>query len=149
MDKPVRLMVYMVGVLLIGGLLNVIIKDKIKDSYINRAEIANALSIASMIKSKIEMYYADSGELPYSNYGLGLSEPESFSGNGLKKIIIEELGVIHVVMGGEDEADDGHIFLIPQKFDSLSRDRWLCLTPNYRTISEFAPQCKYQPVEGW
>lgn len=148
MERSMRIMVFLLAMVLIGGLVNLLIEDRVKDSYINRAVIANALSIASRLKVQVESYYFENGELPYSNFSLGLPEPEKFSGQGIKRVEVEDLGVIHLVIAAADTAMDGHIFLIPQELDSGQADRWLCLTPSYSTIQEFVPQCQYKPVDG-
>ena len=130
-------------------LVNFIVRDKVKDSYVKRATIANALAIASTLKIGIETYYYDNNELPHSNYALGIPEPEELRRKGLKSIDIEEGGVIHITVDDEDSEKDGHIFLIPHDLSSHLNDRWLCLTPSYKTISQWAPQCQYKPVDGW
>lgn len=149
MDKSIRGIVILIGIMATVGLINFVVNDKVKDSYIKRAYAANAMAVASMIKVKVETYYSENGELPNSNFALGLPEADGFRRDGLKGIVIEDSGVIHLIIDDKDSGKDGHIFMIPQDLNNHFNDRWLCLTPSYKTISEWAPQCKYKPVEGW
>lgn len=149
MDKGIRKIVLLLAAVVMMGLINLVIQDRVKKSYISLAEIANALAIASQLKVKIETYYFDNGELPNSNYALGIPEPESFQRDGIEKIVIEEAGTIHLVMADANAPQGGHIFIMPKDLNENFSERWLCLTPDYKMISQWAPQCRYQPVEGW
>lgn len=148
-NKSLRAVVLLLGIVIATWLINIVVKEEVKDSYVKRAYIANSLAIASTLKTAIETYYAEHSEMPNSNYALGLPEPEEFRRDGLKGIGIEDGGVIHLTIDDKDSPKDGHIFLIPQNLSNALNDRWLCLTPSYQTISQWAPQCKYKPVEGW
>ncbi|MGM0593479.1 MAG: pilin [Pseudomonadota bacterium] len=149
MDKAARGLVFIIAILAILGMVNLLIGNKLKESYVGRAEIANALALASRIKIEVTNHFNQYGEFPRSNYDIGLNQPEYYSGNGLKELIIEDGGVIHLVLGGEDGGEAGHIFMLPQDLTEIAQQRWLCLTPSYRTIAEFAPQCSYKPIDNW
>ncbi len=87
-------------------------------------------------------------ELPSSNEMLNLRPPESFRGNGLHSIAVEQGGVIHLRFGKGEQSITGNIFLIPDSINDQFYGEWLCLTPNYQSIEKWMPQCRYQSVVG-
>lgn len=149
MDTSVRAVLLLISIAFIGWLVDFVVKDKVRDSYSKQANIVNSLAIASTLKTGIESYYFDNFELPSSNYALGIPEPEDFRRDGLNSIKVESGGVIHITIDDKDSPKGGHIFLIPKDMNDSYEDRWVCLTPSYRTISQWVPQCHFKPVEGW
>ncbi len=138
-----------VGLIFLAGVIALLIQNKQRDVYIDRAVIANAYASAAQIKLRVEEYFYENGELPNSNYSLDLPEPHEFRLRGLKALAIEDNGVIHVEIEGESPQASGHIFLLPQQLDDHVSERWICLTPSYPSIEKWMPQCRYEPVEGW
>lgn len=149
MDAGMRKVVYIVAIIIIAGLFAQLIQSKQRDSYFNRALIANIYASASQIKLSVEEYFYEHGELPNSNYSLDLPEPYEFQQQGLNAISIESGGVIHIEIAGNSPQSIGHIFLIPKQLKDHLNERWLCLTPSYPGIEKWMPMCKYEPVDGW
>ena len=65
-----------------------------------KAEVAEALSIAKELKQKIGLYYANELKFPGSNGDIGLGAPASLSLNRVKAVEIDE-GAIHVTLGNQ------------------------------------------------
>lgn len=146
MNKALRFLIVTGLILAVIGLFNPLFQKNIKTPYINLAQVTNAMAGASAIKIRIYEHYATHGYFPNSNHMLGLPSPGHFNKDGLDSLTIEQGGVIHLAFVPDVGGKTGHIFLIPEVFNNVFVGEWRCITPSYPVISEWMPQCSYQPL---
>lgn len=86
----------MVVVAIIGILASIAIPQY--QTYIQRAEVVEAMSITSDIKQEITQYYKDEMSFPSNNYAAGVPQPEKLIGNRVTSVRVEQ-GAVHVTLG--------------------------------------------------
>ena len=63
-----------------------------------RALAADALARASMVKTMIAEYFQTNGQWPKNYRELGMASPEAYAGGAVKKIAVENKGVIAITL---------------------------------------------------
>lgn len=81
-------------------------------SYITRAKIAEAISLAGEIKPKIIEYYREKGRFPKDNFQAGVPEAKFLIGNYVSSISVDD-GAVNIVMGNKvSESIKGKVLTI-------------------------------------
>lgn len=105
--------------------------------YIQRAEVVEALSMASTIRENVTHYYVEQLEFPINNEMAGVPEPHYLIGNRITGVVVEA-GAIHVTFGN--------------KASKLLQEKVLSFRPAVVTGSPTSPiswLCGYdEPVTG-
>lgn len=69
-------------------------------SYTIRAQVTEAITLASELKGDIKEYYKYHGRFPANNRAAGIPEPQHLIGNYVKTIHVVD-GAIHVTLGNK------------------------------------------------
>jgi hypothetical protein len=113
--------------------------------FVAAAHVAEGLALAVSIKNQIAYFYSETGKLPSSNQEIGLPEAEQFVGQSLTSLAVSDGGAITLTFNELSGVKDGIIRLVPDASNPAMVVQWQCVTPNYKNIGGWAPQCKYVP----
>ncbi|MEO1820184.1 pilin [Pseudomonas sp.] len=69
-------------------------------TYIQRSEITEAVSMAGSLKSRINDYYEQRLAFPADNSAAGMPAPQQLIGNRITGVVVES-GAIHVTLGNK------------------------------------------------
>ncbi|GGE52962.1 pilin [Halopseudomonas oceani] len=69
-------------------------------TYIQRSEITEALSMAGSLKSRVNNYYEERLAFPVDNAAAGMPAPQQLIGNRITGVVVES-GAIHVTLGNK------------------------------------------------
>lgn len=98
-------------------------------NYTSRAETAEAFSLASYVKPRIDHYFHEHGSFPVDNRAAGLPEPGSIIGNYVAGVRVDK-GAIDITFGQKSfKALQGHVLTIRPlvvKGSPESPIAWLC-----------------------
>ena len=72
-------------------------------TYIQRSEVVEALSMASTIRENVTNYYVERLDFPADNQAAGVPEANFLIGNRITGVVVES-GAIHVTMGNKASA---------------------------------------------
>jgi hypothetical protein len=114
--------------------------------YLTRAYRMEGLAAAQSVKVQIASHYMEFGKLPRSNHEAGVAEPEKFSGQSLRSLLIDPDG--QIVLTYDEKAGDGGgtIRLIPDTSNPTMVIKWRCASPNFSDIALSIAQCDYDPT---
>ncbi|SDN08770.1 pilin [Vreelandella arcis] len=94
----------MIVVAIIGVLASIAVPQY--QNYVGRAQVSEAISLASSAKTAVSEYYITTGNWPEDNEEAGLSAPEQISGSYVNNVSVATVGGqgggIVVTMHGED-----------------------------------------------
>lgn len=94
--KGFTLIELMVVVSIIGILASIALPSY--QIYLQRAEVVEALSMASTIKEKITDYYVEQLDFPLDNDAAGVPAPALLMGNRITSVVVGS-GAIHITFG--------------------------------------------------
>ncbi len=86
----------MVVVAIIGVLASIALPQY--QTYIQRSEMVEAMSMASKIREDVRRYYNEQRRFPADNAMAGVPAPEKLIGNRITQVVVKD-GAIHVSMG--------------------------------------------------
>jgi type IV pilus assembly protein PilA len=90
----------MIVVAIIGVLASIAVPQY--QNYVARAQVSEAISLASSAKTAVSEYYMTNGSFPDNNSTAGLSDANDISGSYVSSVSAGTDGVITVTMSGSD-----------------------------------------------
>lgn len=88
----------MVVVAIIGVLASIALPQY--QTYIQRSEMVEALSMASTVRQDVRQYYREQRRFPNDNTTAGVPAPGKLIGNRITQVVVDD-GAIHVSMGNK------------------------------------------------
>ena len=137
----------MIVVAIIGILAAVAIPQY--QNYVARAQVSEALSLASGAKTAVVEYYTTNGEWPSSNADIGLADPTDITGQYVRSVMIQggttPQGWISVFFKNQPDVNErisgGVMILDPT--DNGGSISWVCINGSTPNISDYLPSvCK-------
>jgi len=126
------------------------IKADASDVATQTRVIAEALKIATPVKTVVAKYRLTHDGFPANNAEAGILEPELFAGDYVKQVSIGPDGVVGVTLTAASGVDDGVIQLRPTlargsgQMDDIT---WKCSSASFANIGDLTQgTCEYSKV---
>lgn len=115
---------------------------KAREKFQAIAMIGQGISLSSKVKVMVTEHYMRSGEMPDSNYDVGLPPAHKFKANAVDSVGIGYDGVITITYNQLSGVKGGKIKLRPQVSPAFGIN-WECETRSFESITTWMPQCRY------
>ena len=104
--------------------------DQAKRDYIIRAQVSAGMNMSYSVRTALEQYLADHGELPASNEDLGLPPAAENSSDYVSQLGIED-GTIVIIYGNKarEKINGKHLLLVPD-VSNPAEVSWQCSSPD-------------------
>jgi len=104
--------------------------DQAKRDYIIRAQVSSGMNMAYSVRTALEQYLADHGELPASNEDVGLPPASESSGDYVSQLGIED-GKIVIIYGNKakEKIQGKHLLYVPD-VSNPAEVSWQCSSPD-------------------
>jgi len=112
---------------------------------LTRSYRMEGLAAAQSVKVAIAEYYMNNARLPHSNREAGVAEPDKFSGESLRSLIVDTQGAITLTFDEKSGVRGGTIRLIPDVSNQTMGVKWRCTSPDFSDIALSIAQCAYTP----
>ena len=124
-------------------------KPSAAEVQLHHTAIARALATAAPFKEAVENYRRRHDDFPSSNLDAGLQQPDLYKNPDVRRVAIENGGVVHIMLTGSSGVDNGIIVLtpsLPKNTDSFSTE-WKCTSASYSDVSDATGGvCEYTKV---
>ncbi len=104
--------------------------DEAKRDYIIRAQVSAGMVMSYSVRTLVEQYLADNGELPASNEDVGLPPASESSGDYVSQLGIED-GKIVIIYGNKakEKIHGKHLLFVPD-VSNPAEVSWQCSSPD-------------------
>lgn len=117
-----------------------------RSQYIDAALLSEAFALTSPIKQSVADYYLQNGAMPHSNEDAGLAAPNSIFGTSVKRIAINQGGVLRVDF--DEEVGKTAMVFSPTAAMSGGFLSWRCTSDSIEVaiLKKLRPMCNSLPL---
>jgi len=116
-------------------------QKKMGQAALNAAYISQGFQTMSMLKAQVAEYYMETDQFPQSNDDLKIAKPTQFATDAIRSVWISKGGRISVVYTAKSGIDKGTLSFTPE--DKNNQIHWQCSSRDFKSISQFFPQCEF------
>lgn len=109
----------------------------------NAAAIQAGIAATARPRHLIEQYFLEHGYFPLSNAQAGLSQPESYSRDALRRATVGRQGSLELIFDQRSGRFGGQVLMTPEFKNARGGMIWHVQTSNLKGLERYLPGCSY------